>query len=273
MVMVSGQNIAQNIQKLLQADIATSGSKPRAAFVVVAPTVVTRRYLAYKQAAADVVGVAVEVIELPTTVDTPAVVASIEQVALRSDAIVVQLPLPSHLDTDSILAAIPPTHDADALRPDAIESGRFRSPVVEAIAAIFSEHNVTTKQQMAVVVGHGRLVGQPVAAFLEQAGATVQVITEKTFDAEKLFQQADIIVLGAGVPGLLQPEMIKSGVVVIDAATSEQSGRLTGDADLACAELAAVFTPVPGGVGPITIAALLVNIQKAARESIGGRKD
>ena len=268
MVMVSGKRIAQDMENSLREEIAALEHIPRAVFVAVAPTPVTKRYLSYKQTAADAVGVAAEVIELPRAVDTATVIAAIDQVVKECSGIVVQLPLPSHIDTTQVLSAIPPSHDVDAIRPDAITSGRFRSPVAQAVAVILERHSVVIAGRSAVVVGNGRLVGQPVAAFLEQAGAHVQVVTEHTAGSIDRYREADIIVLGAGVPGLLQPEMIKPGVVIIDAATSEQAGRLTGDADPSCAEQASVFTPVPGGVGPITIAALLENIYQASISSV-----
>ena len=273
MVMVSGKRIAKDIQNKLREEMATLENVPRAAFIAVAPTPVTKRYLSYKQAAAGAVGIVTEVIELPLTDDTTVVIAAIDQALKESDGIVVQLPLPDHIDTKQVLSAIPPSHDVDALRPDAIISGRFRSPVAQAVAIILERHDVAIAGRSAVVVGNGRLVGKPVAAFLEQAGAQVQVVTEHTADSTDRYREADIIVLGAGVPGLLQPEMIKSGVVIIDAATSEQSGRLTGDANPACAEQASVFTPVPGGVGPITIAALLKNVYQASVSAFASRAD
>ena len=263
MVIVSGKKLAQDIEKSLHKKIAVLENIPRAVFIAVAPTPVTQRYLSYKQHAADTVGIATEVVELPFTADTAAVVATIDQAVSRCNGVVVQLPLPPHIDTVQVLSAIPSSHDVDALRPDAVESGRFRSPVAQAVGVILDQHDVEIADQLAVVVGNGRLVGQPVAFFLKQAGANVQIVTEYTTGPVEWYRKADIIVLGAGVPGLLQPNMLNSGVVIIDAATSEQSGRLTGDADPGCAEYASVFTPVPGGVGPITIATLLDNIYQA----------
>ncbi len=172
--------------------------------------------------------------------------------ALECSGVIVQLPI---LNGDELLAALPGEKDLDALGPNPLAL----APVAGAVAEILSRHSVYPRGQKAVVVGAGRLVGAPVAALLRELGAEVSVITQTRGSLEEL-KQADLVVLGAGEPGLIRPEMLKPGVVLIDAGTSESAGKLAGDADPACAEVASVFTPVPGGVGPIAVAMIFKNL-------------
>jgi methylenetetrahydrofolate dehydrogenase (NADP+)/methenyltetrahydrofolate cyclohydrolase len=137
-------------------------------------------------------------------------------------------------------------------------------PVAGAIVEIFVRNGVSASGKKAVVVGAGKLVGTPAAQLLRDLGAHVTVVTHTRGSLEEL-KDADIVVLGAGEPGLVKPEMLKQGVVLIDAGTSESSGKLAGDADPACAHVASVFTPVPGGVGPIAVAMIFKNLLTLAR--------
>ncbi len=185
------------------------------------------------------------------------------RLAATCDGVIVQLPLPAGLDTDALLATIPPEKDADAIG----EHARLLAPVAGAIAELFSHHNVVASGKKAVVVGAGRLVGAPAAALLRDVGAHVSVITRGgSLDDLK---EADIAVLGAGEPGLVSPEMLKEGVVLIDAGTSDANdsgSAIAGDADPRCAQVASIFTPVPGGVGPIAVAMLFKNLFDLAQK-------
>ena len=137
-------------------------------------------------------------------------------------------------------------------------------PVAAAVALILATHDVRVDGAYAVVVGQGRLVGEPVTAWLRQRGASVTVLTRESSDRSAL-ANADLIVTGAGVAGLIRPEDITQGCVLIDAGTSESDGSIVGDADPACALKASVFTPVPGGVGPVAVACLFRNAAFLAR--------
>ena len=168
------------------------------------------------------------------------------------DGIIVQLP---HKDAEALLVALPPEKDVDAVGQNPL----VQPPVVEAISEIFVRSNVAARGKKAVIVGQGRLVGAPATQWLRALGAHVSVITSEGGSLEEL-HDADIVVLGVGQPGLVRPEMLKEGVVLIDAGTSEASGKLMGDADPACANVASVFTPVPGGIGPIAGAMIFKNL-------------
>jgi methylenetetrahydrofolate dehydrogenase (NADP+)/methenyltetrahydrofolate cyclohydrolase len=129
---------------------------------------------------------------------------------------------------------------------------------------VLRTHDISCVRKRVTVVGQGRLVGKPAAALFEKRGAVV-VRVAKGDDIGAATRDADIIVLGAGEPGLLKPEMIKDGVVILDAGTSESRGAVVGDADPACADKASLFTPVPGGIGPIAVVEIFANLFELAR--------
>jgi len=192
----------------------------------------------------------------------------------RADAIIVQLPLPRGLNTAEVLNSIPIHQDADVLS-NAVRAKFERGdvdallpPVVAAIQKIFALGNIETKHKWAVIIGDGWLVGKPVATWLKLQGANVEVVTSKTKDLSGELRTADIVVSGAGSPHLIKPDMLKNGVVLIDAGTSESGGTLAGDADPTCADKCSIFTPVPGGVGPLAVACLFENVVTLAERKI-----
>ena len=183
----------------------------------------------------------------------------LEELIKTCDGVIVQLPIPN---SEALLAALPPQKDVDALGPSPL----VRAPVAEAIKEVLRLHDVRPRGKIAVVVGAGRLVGAPAAKLLRELGAEVSVITQTSGSLVEL-KTADIVVLGVGEPGFIKTEMLKQDVVLIDAGTSEQGGRLAGDADPACAAVASVFTPVPGGIGPIAVAMIFKNLSDLARRA------
>lgn len=191
------------------------------------------------------------------------IIGEVERLAACTDGIIVQLPLPAYIDTDLVLQAIPQKKDVDVLSPSAFNAFKgdvgIMPPVAAAIAHILDKNNITISGAHAIVVGQGRLVGKPAAIMLEQRGASVITLTEG-HDIASYTRGADIIVLGTGSPGILTPEMVKRGAVVIDAGTSELSGKLVGDASKSVAERCSLYTPVPGGVGPVAVAMIFKNL-------------
>ena len=151
------------------------------------------------------------------------------------------------------------------MSPDAIalfrkRESRILPPVASAIAEILNTHHISVFGKDVLILGHGKLVGAPAAIFMKHNDAQVTIIEKPTPTLALLTKEADVIVLGVGVPGLLRPSMVKEGVVILDAGTSESEGMLVGDADPGCMKHAALFTPVPGGIGPVTVACLMQNI-------------
>jgi methylenetetrahydrofolate dehydrogenase (NADP+)/methenyltetrahydrofolate cyclohydrolase len=262
-MIINGKEIADEILAATRTRVAALSRKPCVRAVVVAPNAATESYLKIKSARAADAGMELEIVRLPDSATTEDVINAVGEEG--ADAVIVQLPLPSAIDTTKVLNAIPQEKDADVLSfaaRDAYESMQddvLFPPVAEAVREICMRAHIEVKDMHAVVIGLGWLVGAPVVKWLTFMEARVAVYTKEDDLAGKL-KEADIIISGAGVPRLIQPDMIKPGVVLIDAGTSESDGALAGDADPACAEVASVFTPVPGGVGPIAVACLFRNV-------------
>ena len=248
--------MAENIKQELAERL--TGQNLKLVIIAVGDNVVSAKYLARKQKFGEAVGVETVLHEFVADVCEAELVEHLEKLANDGNVsgIVIQLPLPKHLNEEKLLALVPAEKDIDALSPEA----RVLPPVVAAVKEILERNDVSVEGKKAVVVGRGRLVGRPTALWLAQNGAEVEVIDSATKDPVTVIAEADIIVSGAGQPGLIKPEMLKEGVVLIDAATSEADGKLAGDADPACADKCSLFTPVPGGVGPLTIACLFKNL-------------
>lgn len=251
---INGKKIAEGVyarlpKKALKLGIVVGEKNP-----------VIESFVKIKEKASEKLGVTLVREELPEGANTDDAVAAVISLAGTTDGLIVQLPLPPHIDVEKVLAAIPGEKDVDGISLSPL----VRPPVAEAVAEILKESGIDPRGKKAAVVGSGRLVGAPTAALLSLHGADVDVLTHG--DSLKRLKEADIVVLGAGEPGLVKPEHLKDGVVLIDAGTSEAGGKVKGDADPACADLASVFTPVPGGVGPIAVAMIFKNLFALAKE-------
>lgn len=262
---VHGTQIAKDIEARVREAIASRTRAPRLAIITCEPNLATQKFLALKMACAERVGAHIDLDECVPENTTEEIVASINELVPTCNGIIVQLPFPPSIDVSTVLAAIPASHDVDAIGEEAtqlLEENHALAlpPVVAAIAAIAQVHNVSLEGKRAVVVGSGRLVGRPAAMWLRHQGAEVSVVTKETGDLAEKTREADVLVLGAGVPGLIMPDMIKEGVSLFDAGSSEDAGKLVGDADPHCDEKAALFTPVPGGIGPITVSVIFENL-------------
>ena len=186
------------------------------------------------------------------------------------DAILVQLPLPDHFDEARIIRAVTPSKDVDGFHPlNAGEQYLGRPALVSAtprgIMALLAEHRISVDGARAVVIGRSAIVGRPVSMLLQQANATVTLCHSHTRDLARHTLEADVLVVAAGVPMLVTREMVRAGSVVVDVGMNHTEAGLVGDVDPGAAEIAAFMTPVPGGVGPMTIACLLENAVQCAR--------
>ena len=190
------------------------------------------------------------------------------------DGILVQLPLPEHIDPDRIVAAIDPAKDVDGLTP--VNAGLLAhgmpglvSCTPAGVMELLRHEGVELEGAEAVVVGRSKLVGVPVSRLLLAANAPVTVCHSRTRDLAATCRRADVLVAAVGVPRLLGGDAVKPGAVVIDVGVNRTDDGLVGDVDFeAAAEVAAAITPVPGGVGPMTVAMLLVNTLAAARARV-----
>lgn len=264
-MIIDGKKLARVILDGVAAESAELLTPPHLTVFTCVPNFETRKFLALKQKQASLCGVTLVLKECNPDV-TPAQLAAAIDVALPdTDGIIIQLPFPTHLDTSDLVALIPTSHDVDAFSYDGGQT-KLLPPVVGAIDVISQQHNVAWIGKNVVVVGNGRLVGSPATMYAQSQGAEVTVVVKDTLDQDTIITEADILILGAGVPGLITENMVKAGVVIFDAGTSEEGGMLVGDADSTVAGKASLLTPVPGGIGPLTIAILLRNVLYLAIE-------
>lgn len=251
--MVDGRALAEKRIQELMRERAQFGPL-ELSLVVMHEDRVTRSFLKIKSRVAERLGV---------TVSYPSSVAE-----ARGDGIVLQLPLPGGTDIDAARNAIPLEKDVDVLSDTAFRAfseGRFPPPPVpRAMEYVLRMHQVDPAGKRVAIVGQGRLVGKPAAVLFERLGATVFSVA-KGDDIAAVTESADIVVLGAGEPGLLTPDIIRTGAIILDAGTSESNGAVVGDADPRCAEKASIYTPVPGGIGPIAVVEIFANLFELAR--------
>jgi methylenetetrahydrofolate dehydrogenase (NADP+)/methenyltetrahydrofolate cyclohydrolase len=258
----------------LAEEIRASGLTPRLATVIVGKDPGSQLYVRMKHRACERVGIGSVSMELPKVATTDEVAGEIRTLGENPeiDGILVQLPLPPNLDLERIIAAIPPEKDVDGFTP--LSLGRLLSghpsfsPCTPlGIMALLAEYRLPVEGKDAVIVGRSLEVGRPMAILLLNAGATVTVCHSKTGDLAGKTGSADILVSAAGRPGFITGSMVRKGVVAVDAGISMVDGKPRGDLDFASMEpLARAITPVPGGVGPMTIAMLMENTLAAARE-------
>lgn len=260
-MIVDGRALAEKIYTQVRTDVAVLTQAPVLTIITCEPNFETQKYLALKETKAQAVGIVTRVIACSSAHTTEDFIHAIDEALPVSDGIIVQLPLPPHVVLEKVLADIPVTHDVDALNQD---TKQLLSPVVGAMKEILDTAAYTVKDAIVTVIGSGRLVGLPASQWFMEQGAHVSVVTKDTVDIQYYTKNADILVCGAGVPGLITPDMIKDNVVILDAGTSEDGGALRGDVSPLCAEKALLFTPVPGGIGPVTIAYLLANVVRSA---------
>ena len=275
MILLDGKKLSEKILNELKAKITDTKKALRLAVVVVGEDTATQKFIEQKKKTAEFLGVGIHIYPFEESVTTNALRKRIGEIVheAKNTGVIVQLPLPVHINAQYILNAIPPEKDVDVLSARAL--GNFyvgRSvvlpPVVGAVKVFFDEYNIEYRNKYAVVVGVGKLVGKPVAARLINEGVALSVVNEYTKDIGEFIRKADIIISGVGKPKLITSDMVKDGVIVIDAGVSEAEGKTVGDVDFDSVSVKASYiTPVPGGVGPLTVAVLFKNLLNLA-ESI-----
>jgi methylenetetrahydrofolate dehydrogenase (NADP+)/methenyltetrahydrofolate cyclohydrolase len=260
-MVIDGKKIAKEITEEIISKIKIDNLTPTMVVIACDPNFETRKYLFLKQSKAEALGISLEAVILSSESTTETIIEIIKEQSVKVGGIIVQLPLPAHIDTGVVLASIPTELDVDAFGYDGSDL-QVLPPVVGAIDEISTRHEVQWAGKKVVIFGQGRLVGAPATTYAHTKGARVTILTEKSTDIISVVENADIIILGVGKPNLLTSDMIKSGVIVFDAGASEDGGLLVGDASPQVADKASLFTPVPGGIGPITIAILFRNLVK-----------
>ena len=259
--LVDGRSLSKLITEEVLSLVGSCSTPPKLVVVTCDPNFETRKFLDLKQKKAESLGVVMNTITLPKETTTEELIDLIKHQSTKVDGVIVQLPLPKNIATDKVLQAIPKHQDVD--RFDYLgEETDILPPVVGAIDEISKYHNVEWRDKKVVVFGQGRLVGLPAVLYARAKGARVEIVTENTINVSLVTKDADIVILGVGKPNLLTSDMVKTGVVVFDAGASEDGGLLVGDASHELASKASLLTPVPGGIGPLTVILLFRNLLK-----------
>ncbi|MFM8413545.1 MAG: bifunctional 5,10-methylenetetrahydrofolate dehydrogenase/5,10-methenyltetrahydrofolate cyclohydrolase [Planctomycetota bacterium] len=288
---LDGRALASRIEDQLRAEVETFAAmfnrRPRLVVVLVGDLAASASYVKSKAAAAARVGIDSEVISVGGSANTGELVSLVGRIVAGdhgpADGILVQLPLSPHVDTVAVLDAVPPDRDVDGFHPEnagLLSQGRprFVPCTAAGVQRLLIDAGVETAGRHAVIVGRSDIVGKPLALLLSakppataapgQGGgcdATVTICHSRSADLGALTRQADILVAAVGRPRLITAEMVKPGATVIDVGINRVDGRLVGDVDFdAVSKVAGRITPVPGGVGPLTVAMLLANTLLAA---------
>ena len=276
---IDGNALAREARAALRIEVealSAAGRRPGLAVVLAGDDPASRVYVRNKARACEETGVLSRQIDLPADVAEAALLEQVERLNADPEihGILVQLPLPRAVSSERVVKAIAPEKDVDGFHPcnmGLLTEGRprFVPCTPKAVMAILDREGVALEGKRAVVVGRSNIVGKPVALLLLQRGATVTVCHSKTADLEEATRQADVLVVAVGRPNLVTGRAVKSGAVVVDVGINRlPDGRLVGDVDArSVTGVAARLTPVPGGVGPMTITMLIANTVLAARSA------
>lgn len=279
MQLIDGKALANKIHTQIASKVSKLKEEkniiPGLAVILVGDNPASHAYVKMKAKACKEVGFYSIVHEMPSTITQEEILATINMMNQNPhiDGILVQLPLPKHIDTNQILEIINPRKDVDGFHPYNV--GRLVSGLDSFVACtplgimkMFEEYDIDLKGKDVCVVGASNIVGKPMANLLINANATVTVTHIFTKDLASHTRKADIVIVGTGVPKLIKKDMVKDGAIVIDIGINKlEDGSIVGDVDFAqVAPLCSYITPVPGGVGPMTIAMLLSNTLDAAAQ-------
>jgi len=271
-MILDGKKIADKRLEILKEEIEDSGLYPRLATVIVGADPASQMYIRMKHRACEQVGIGSVGREMPADATTDQVLKVVGQLNSDPDinGILIQLPLPIQVDTERIIASVSPDKDVDGFHPfnlGLLFSGkpRFVPCTPRGIMTLLSEYQIGITGKRAVVIGRSIDVGRPMSALLLNADATVTVCHSKTKNLTEEIRSADILVSAIGKAHFISRDMVKPGAVVIDVGINQLNGKLVGDVDFeSVKEVASAISPVPGGVGPMTIATLMENTYRAA---------
>ncbi len=278
---IDGKAIADEIKEELRQTISAMkqrGIEGTLAVIQVGNDPASSVYVANKKKACEALGLRSESCEFPEDVAEELLLKKIQEYNHnpRIDGILVQLPLPSHIDEKKVIAAIDPSKDVDGFHPLNVgalligEKGMV-SCTPAGVIELLKRSGITIAGKHCVVIGRSNIVGKPMAVLMLRENATVTIAHSKTKDLESLCRRADILIAAVGKPKMIKASYIKEGAVIIDVGIHRMENRkLCGDVDYAEVEpLASAITPVPGGVGPMTIAMLMNNVVLAMKEHYG----
>jgi len=276
-MILDGKGLAERRLELLKEDIREQGLCPTLATVLVGEDPASALYVRMKHRACEQVGIQSVNVQLPQNATTRDLLDRLKMLNEDPDidGILVQLPLPPQIDAHRVIGSVLPEKDVDGFHPS--NMGRLisglpgpRPCTPKGIMTILQEYKIQTSGAHAVVIGRSVDVGRPMALLLLLVDATVTVCHSKTVNLSEITKQADILITAAGKAHMVTADMVKPGATVIDVGTNQVNGKLCGDVNFdEVSRIAGAITPVPGGVGPMTIATLMENTVEATRLRCG----
>ncbi len=275
MEIINGRTIRDKILTNIKKEVSLLDFTPVFCDVLVGEDPVSMQYVRMKNKTAESVGIKFHNAIFPENISTEDLIQEIEKLNHLENicGIIVQLPLPKHLDVKQILNYIDPNLDVDCLGEETKEKfykgeTNLASPAALACMTILDSLNLDLSNKKIVVLGQGELVGRPVTALLNFRNIHPEVLTSQSINKEEILKNADIIISGMGNGKYLNSSMIKQGVIIIDAGTTEENGGVVGDVDFeSVKDISGFISPVPGGVGPVTVACLLNNVLEVAKQN------
>jgi methylenetetrahydrofolate dehydrogenase (NADP+)/methenyltetrahydrofolate cyclohydrolase len=265
-MIIDGKKISEEVLAGLKKEISDKNFELSLGAVLVGDDPEFKKFVDLKSKVAENVGIAFTTYKFDEDITTEELKKNMREISEWSDGVLVELPLPKHIDQQAILNEVPFEKDVDVLSDEAQklfykDTSKINPPAVEALKIMLEKNNISPKGKKVAVFGQGILVGKPISHWLEKQGAEVSKIDEFTKNPEKYSKDADIIVSGVGKPGLITGDIIKKDVVVIDFGYGKKGGKMVGDVDsTSVSKKASLLIPVPGGMGPILIAAVLKNL-------------
>ncbi len=275
MVIIDGKKIAEDILNEIKSEVEKLKFQPIFCDILVGDDPSSVQYVKMKAKTAERVGMKFLNANYPATISTEDLILEVKKLNAVPNlcGLIMQLPLPESISKQEVLDAIDPRIDVDCtgkVNTDLFYKGRayMRYPTALAVMEALDSLEINFERKKFLVVGYGQLVGKPVNYLLEKRRLMVDVARSKTPDIFDLMKKADVIISAVGKPNLITGDKIKPGVVVIDAGTSEADGGVVGDVQFdSIKDIASFISPVPGGVGPVTVAKLLSNVLKVAKMS------
>jgi methylenetetrahydrofolate dehydrogenase (NADP+)/methenyltetrahydrofolate cyclohydrolase len=270
MKILDGKKLSGKILEELKEELKKTVLKLRLAVIQVGENPISSVYIERKGKAAEKIGIGFKLYQIDEKTSPEELKEEIEKIVseTKNSGVIIQLPLPKKFSPEEFLNLIPEEKDVDVLSEKSLGkfyqgTSRIIPPIVAGILGLLRNYKIELKGKNIALVGAGRLVGLPLTLQLLREKATVSVLNEFTKDTAYFTKKADILISGVGKPNLIKGNMVKKGVVVIDAGTTKLKGKLLGDVDFkSVAKKASYIAPVPGGVGPMTVACLLENLVK-----------
>ncbi|GAX87426.1 methylenetetrahydrofolate dehydrogenase (NADP+)/methenyltetrahydrofolate cyclohydrolase [Lebetimonas natsushimae] len=276
MKILDGKKLSEKIKEEVKKEVEElkkEGIVPGLAVILVGKDPASQTYVRMKKNACEKVGMYSVVHEFPESITETELLSTIEMINKNPNihGLLIQLPLPKHIDTTKVLEAVAPQKDVDGFHPynmgrlvEGLDSFAPCTPL--GVMELFKEYNIDLKGKDVCVVGASNIVGKPMWALLVNAWATVDICHIETRDLAAHTKRADVVIVGVGKPDLITADMVKDGAIVVDIGINKVDGKIVGDVDFEnVSKKASYITPVPGGVGPMTIAMLLKNTIKAAK--------